>query len=129
MDSLTLTKSEKEIMDLLWNTDRPLTASEIVNLTPERTWKKSYIHLLINSLLSKQLIKPDALARTGRNFGRTFVAAMTSEEYAVLQITNSRNYSPDSIPLLVSALLDATDNIDIIEKTEAIVKAKKESLR
>ena len=129
MDSLTLTKSEKEIMDLLWNTDRPLTASEIVNLTPERTWKKSYIHLLINSLLSKQLIKPDALARTGRNFGRTFAAAMTSEEYAVLQITNNRNFSPDSIPPLVSALLDVTDNIDIIEKTEAVIKEKKESLQ
>ena len=67
-------------MNLLWNVDRPLTATEIVNMTPERTWKKSYIHLLINSLIQKELIKSDSLVRTGRNFGRTFIATMTEEE-------------------------------------------------
>ena len=57
MKQITLTKSEKEIMTLLWNTDRPLTAAEIVNLTPERTWKKSNIHLHINSLIEKNMIQ------------------------------------------------------------------------
>ena len=84
MKQITLTKSEKEIMNLLWNVDRPLTATEIVNMTPERTWKKSYIHLLINSQNQKELIKSDSLVRTGRKFGRTFVATMTEEEFEIL---------------------------------------------
>lgn len=128
LKQITLTKSEKEIMGLLWNTDRPLTATEIVNLTPERTWKKSYIHLLINSLIEKKLIKSESLVRTGRNFGRAFVATMTEEEFMILQITTGRNFSPNSIPTLVSALLDATDDPELILKVDEILKARKEKL-
>ena len=45
-----LTKSEEEIMYLLWDLDEPLTSSEIVKKAVNKTWKKSYINLLINSL-------------------------------------------------------------------------------
>lgn len=128
MKQITLTKSEKEIMGLLWNTNRPLTATEIVNLTPERTWKKSYIHLLINSLIEKNLIKSESLVRTGRNFGRAFVATMSEETFAVFQITNGKNFSPDSIPSIISALLDATDDPNLIDQVEDILRAKKETL-
>lgn len=128
MKQITLTKSEKEIMNLLWNVDRPLTATEIVNMTPERTWKKSYIHLLINSLMQKQLIKSDSLVRTGRNFGRTFVATMSEEEFSILQITNNKNFSQKSIPFFVSALLDTCDDLDLICELEEILRQKKEEL-
>ncbi len=129
MKQITLTKSEKEIMGLLWNTDRPLTATEIVNLTPERTWKKSYIHLLINSLIEKQLIRSESLVRTGRNFGRAFVATMSEEEFLILQITASKHFSPDSIPFLVSALLNATDDLAVIQSLEKILEEKKEKIQ
>lgn len=128
MKQITLTKSEKEIMNLLWNVDRPLTATEIVNMTPERTWKKSYIHLLINSLIQKELIKSDSLVRTGRNFGRTFVATMTEEEFTILQITGNKNFSPTSVPFLVSALLDTCDDLDLICELEQLIQKKKEEL-
>ena len=129
MKQITLTKSEKEIMGLLWNTDRPLTATEIVNLTPERTWKKSYIHLLINSLIEKQLIRSESLVRTGRNFGRAFVATMSEEEFLIHQITIGQNFSPNSIPFLVSALLSATDNLELIQELENILQEKKEKIQ
>lgn len=128
MKQITLTKSEKEIMGLLWNIDRPLTATEIVNMTPERTWKKSYIHLLINSLLEKQLIKSESLVRTGRNFGRAFVATMTEEEFSILQITSERNFSQKSIPFLISSLIDMADDTKLIDEIEETLCAKKEAL-
>ncbi len=122
MKQITLTKSEKEIMDLLWNTDKPLTATEIVNLTPERTWKASYIHLLINSLLNKEMIQTASLARTGRNFGRTFVAAVSRESFNILQITTAKTFSQDSVPLYVQLLVDAVDDRAVLQKTEAIIQ-------
>ena len=61
-----LTKSEEEILDLLWTENRPMTSTEIVNLSVNRTWKKSYIHLLINSLLKKEVIKVESLERHGK---------------------------------------------------------------
>lgn len=129
MKQITLTKSEKEIMGLLWNTDRPLTATEIVQLTPERTWKKSYIHLLINSLIEKELIQSDTLVRTGRNFGRAFIATMSKEEFEILQITAGKNFSPDSIPVLISILLNTTDNPEILQKVETVVKTRQEQMK
>lgn len=52
-----LTKSEEEIMNLLWEVGEPLASSEIVSKSVNRTWRKSYINLLINSLLNKQMIE------------------------------------------------------------------------
>lgn len=124
MKPITLTKSEKEIMDLLWNTDRPLTATEIVNLTPERTWKKSYIHLLINSLLDKGVIQTAAMARTGRNFGRTFSAAMSRESFMIFQITTAAAFSQNSVPLYVQALVDAVDDLEVLKTIEEIVSKR-----
>ena len=46
-----LTKSENEIMELLWKEGRPLSRSEIIELTPDRSWKPASIHILLNSKL------------------------------------------------------------------------------
>ncbi len=126
MKQITLTKSEREIMNLLWNIDRPLTATEIVNLTPERTWKKSYIHLLINSLMNKNLIKTESLVRTGRNYGRAFVATSTREEFEISQITCEADFSETSVPSLVRILLDSVSSREILEEVDGILKEKKE---
>ncbi len=114
-------------MDLLWNTDRPLTATEIVNLTPERTWKKSYIHLLINSLLDKELIKSETLVRTGRNFGRAFTAVSTKEQFEIRQITQSRNFSQESVKALFEALLESVQDPSILDDLEQILQAKRQT--
>ena len=86
MKKETLTKSEHEIMNLLWHVDRPLTASEIIEQSTDKTWKDSYIHLLINSLLDKGMIRAEGFAKTTKNYARTFVAAVSEEAYAVQQI-------------------------------------------
>ncbi len=128
MKQNSLTNSEKEIMDLLWTTDRPLTASEIVSLSPDRTWKKSYIHLLINSLLEKHMIKIADFVRTEKNYARSFVATLSAADYAILQLTSQKNFRPQSIPVLVSSLIDQIDDVQLLEQVEEIVKKKKEEL-
>ncbi|MCC8068121.1 MAG: hypothetical protein LIO94_13640, partial [Clostridiales bacterium] len=100
----------------------------IVNLTPERTWKKSYIHLLINSLIQKNLIKSETLVRTGRNFGRAFVATSTREEFEIRQITSARNFSENSVKILISILLESVSDPSIFDELEQIIKTKKELL-
>ena len=41
MKKETLTRSEREIMELLWHVDKPLTASEIIEQSTDRSWKDS----------------------------------------------------------------------------------------
>lgn len=76
MKKTALTKSESEVMYLLWHTDRALSAAEMVALSPQKTWKDSYIHLMVNSLLKKGMITPAGFVKTFRNYARTFAPCM-----------------------------------------------------
>ena len=129
MKKETLTKSEREIMTLLWHVDKPLTASEIIDLSTEKTWKDSYIHLLINSLLEKEMIRAEGFAKTTKNYARTFVAAVTEDEYAVRQITGKKGLTADSVVSIVSALIDQADEPEaLISALEKMFSEKKLAL-
>ena len=74
-----LTESENQVMDLLWDQeDDYLTSSEIVENCENRIWKPSYIHILINSLLKKEMIEVAGFKKTTKNYARTFRPTMTS---------------------------------------------------
>ena len=70
MKKTALTRSESEVMYLLWHTDRALSAAETVALSPQKTWKDSYIHLMVNSLLKKGMITPARLCENVSQFTR-----------------------------------------------------------
>ena len=76
-----LTKSEKQIMDLLWSVDKPLSCAEIVELSGDKTWKDSYVHSLIKSLLEKDVVKIDSFELISRSYARKFAPKVTKEEY------------------------------------------------
>ena len=114
-----LTKSEEEIMYLLWDLDEPLTSSEIVKKAVNKTWKKSYINLLINSLLKKDMIK---------NYARTFVPTMTKDAYAIKQISDRPNFADSDIPTLFSELIERTESSDVFDELEALLKKRREEL-
>ncbi|MCF2651382.1 BlaI/MecI/CopY family transcriptional regulator [Anaeromassilibacillus senegalensis] len=129
MKKETLTKSEHEIMSLLWHVDKPLTASEIIELSSDRTWKDSYIHLLINSLLEKGMIRAEGFAKTTKNYARTFIAAVSQEEYAVRQISGKNGLNPDSVVSIVSALIDqAAEPMPLLEALTAMLEEKRRTL-
>ena len=129
MKKETLTKSEHENMSLLWHVDNPLTASEIIELSSDRTWKDSYIHLLINSLLEKGMIRAEGFAKTTKNYARTFIAAVSQEEYAVRQISGKNGLNPDSVVSIVSALIDqAAEPMPLLEALIAMLEEKRRTL-
>lgn len=80
---MILTKNEKEIMDLLWTMERPLTRMEIIEFSVNKSWKSSSIHILLNQLLEKDAIKVEGYVRTGKNFGRTYTFNLTEQQYQV----------------------------------------------
>lgn len=126
MKKETLTKSEREIMELLWHVDKPLTASEIIEYSTDKTWKDSYIHLLLNSLLDKEMIRAEGFAKTTKNYARTFLAAVTEEEYAVRQITGRNKLGVDSVLAIMDALIDQAENPrELIDALEGALKEKR----
>lgn len=127
--SFSLTKNEQEVMELLWTQDRALSRSEIIELSIERSWKKSTIHILLNSLLDKGAIIVDGFVKTGKNYGRTYSAAVTQEEYQIMQFRQGSNYiksKSSAITSLVSALVQDEDiDIETLDRLEAILKERK----
>ena len=130
MKKETLTKSEHEIMNLLWHADRPLTASEIIEQSTDKTWKDSYIHLLINSLLDKGMIRAEGFAKTTKNYARTFVAAVSEEAYAVQQIAGRKPLSTLSVVSIVSALVEqAEEPSALIDAVERMLAEKRKAIK
>ena len=112
-----LTNSEEQMMQLLWQQEKPLTATEIIGLSDGKTWKDSYVHLLINSLIKKGLIEVKGFVKTTKNYARTFSPSMSREEYAIKSIKSANNYSEEKIPTLFTFLIS-----DVSEDTLRIIK-------
>jgi len=79
-------------------------------------------------MLNKGAIKVDGYVRTGKNYGRTYSAAVTREEYQVIQLKHRMPFmtKTPAITDIVSALI--TENIDdeTLEKLEAILQARRD---
>ncbi len=100
---MELTKSEMEIMDVLWGSDEPLSRSDLLSRSEEKTWKDSSVHILLNSLLEKGAITEAGLVRRRKTYGRTFAPAMTREEYFAMTIFSHR-HKPDMVGLITALL-------------------------
>ena len=120
-----LTKSENEIMELLWREGRPLSRSEIIDLTPDRTWKPASIHILLNSRLEKGAIQVAGFVQSTKNYARTFTPTLTADEYAVLQFKHSSAFNEQSVLCLVSALVEDIQDQDTLAKLGDILEKRK----
>ena len=117
---MMLTKSEKQIMDLLWSVDRPLSCSEIVELSGDKTWKDSYVHSLIKSLMKKDVVKIEAFELISRSYARKFMPKLTKEEYCLREYLGEN--SENNMVKLFAAYADNYADADSMKEIEAIIK-------
>ena len=106
-EPMELTKSEMEIMDVLWESEVPLSRSDLLDRSEEKTWKDSSVHILLNGLLAKGAICEAGMVKRSKTYGRTFAPTMTREEYFATTIFSHR-HKPEIIGLF-SALLRRED--------------------
>lgn len=101
---MVLTKSELEIMDVLWDSSCPLSRSDLLERSEEKNWKDSSIHILLNGLLQKNAIENVGYVKRSKTYGRTFQPTLTREEYFANTIFSYR-HKPELVGL-ISALLN-----------------------
>ena len=77
---MELTKSEMEIMDVLWGSEVPLSRADLLAKSEEKTWKDGSVHILLNGLLAKGAICEAGVVKRSKTYGRTFAPTMTREE-------------------------------------------------
>ena len=107
---MVLTKSELEIMDVLWGCDQPLSRSDLLVRSEEKNWKDSSVHILLNGLLQKGAIMEAGYVKRSKTYGRTFLPTLTREEYFATMIFSFR-HKPQIVGL-VAALMSWPDITD-----------------
>ena len=124
---MELTKSEMEIMDVFWNSQVPLSRSDLLGRGEEKTWKDSSVHILLNGLLQKGAIREVGFVRRSKTYGRTFMPTMTREEYFATTIFSHR-YKPEIVGL-VSALLNRPEmDAAVLDRLVEQIEQKKKTL-
>ena len=100
---MVLTKSEMEIMDVLWEDGGELSRSDFLDRSEEKSWKDSSVHILLNGLLQKNAIQEAGLVKRSKTYGRIFAPTMTREEYFATTIFSHR-HKPQIVGLFEALL-------------------------
>ena len=125
---MELTKSEMEIMDVLWQDGGALSRADFLDRSAQKSWKDSSVHVLLNGLLNKGAIREAGFVRRSKTYGRTFLPTMTREEYFAATIFSHR-YQPDLVGL-VDALIRRPDvTVQMLDTLEAQLRARKAELK
>ena len=120
---MELTRSEMEIMDVLWDAGQPLSRSDLLEKAEEKTWKDSSVHILLNGLLAKEAIREAGLIKRSKTFGRIFVPTMTREEYFAQTIFGHR-HQPELIGLFTALLEQRDPSREQLETMKALIEAR-----
>lgn len=129
MFTMRFTESELQIMELFWNSSRPLSSLDILNLSPsEKSWKDNSIYIMIQTLQKKDAIKEIGAVKGKKGkYLRLFEPTIDRAEYLSKYIADSLD--DKSIPLLFSALIKGADiSLETIGELETILQEKKDSL-
>ena len=106
-----LTNSEREIMQVLWKSEKPLTASGIIAASPNKEWKNSSVHLLIKSLLDKDLVEVAG-----------FKPTMSYEDYSIKFMLNDTDKEKRK-NIILKMIKEETD-LDIVREVLDAAKDK-----
>ena len=120
---MELTRSEMEIMDVLWNRGIALSRSDLLDRQEEKTWKDSSVHILLNGLLKKGAIREAGFVKRSKTFGRTFAPTLTREEYFATTIF-CHNYKPEIVGLFTALLAREDITAEDMAKIKQLINGK-----
>lgn len=120
---MELTRSEMEIMNVLWESGIPMSRSDLLAHSEEKTWKDSSVHILLNGLLQKGAIREAGLVKRSKTYGRVFAPTLTREEYFANTIFCHR-YKPDMVGLFAALLCREEINEDVLQQMAALIQNK-----
>ena len=121
---MELTRSEMEIMDVLWNSGVPMSRADLLTQSGEKSWKDSSVHILLNGLLQKGAIREAGFVKRSKTYGRTFLPTLTREEYFATTIFCHR-YKPQIVGLFASLLRREDITQEDLAEIEKLIAQRK----
>ena len=121
---MELTRSEMEIMDVMWESGVPMSRADLLARSEEKTWKDSSVHILLNGLLQKGAIREAGLVKRIKTYGRVFVPTLTREEYYAGTIFCHR-HKPEIIGLFAALLQRQEITESDLDAIQAMIQEKR----
>lgn len=124
--NLSLSRRELDVMNVLWEADRPLIASEIPKENPNLSINT--VQSVLKKLLQRNIIKIGDIVHSGTVLSRSYLPAITPEEYSLYYVKSEVFPFGKFLPKvqLFDALFD-TDEADdsVIEELEKLIQERK----
>lgn len=126
-----LTNREMDILNILWNNQEPMVASDIVK--KDDTLTINTVQATLRKLLKKNLIEVADIVYSGTVLCRSYRPSMDSKEFALQEFAAQFQKLDQNITAsnLVATLLEQEEDgnaLKEINKLEALLKEKKRML-
>ena len=124
---MKLTRSELEIMETLWQAERPLARFEILEQSVAPSWSPSTIHILLNGLLKKGAIREAGFIKRTKTYGRLYAVNLSRAEYYSDLLFRGKD--AQSIPAYFSMLLQSDElTTDVVDELEKLLAERRKEL-
>ena len=123
-NKIHLTKKEREIMDVLWEQEKALTASEIIKAKEDSSLYNTSVQVYLKVLLKKNIIEVVNLKKTTRCYARTVKARIFQYDYFFQE--DFHNMPLEKRMKFIKAVLQdvSLEELHEIEKIFSVLKAK-----
>lgn len=132
-DFFKLTRREQDIMNILWMTDQPLTASQIANSKDQLSINT--VQAILKKLMSKNLVEVDQVVYSGTVLCRSYKPCISLEEFEARRLAQDFSQAKNKISMscFVASFLEQEKDSKIIleeiENLENLLKQKKNELK
>lgn len=123
-DYFFLSAKEEAAMKVLWASEKALSATQIAEKIPNRSWSASSIQNILRSLEKKNAIRVESIAKIGKSYGRFFVPTISANEYATMQFSRYYQDSKKDCFSMINSLLGNTNTKkeEAVEVLQALLK-------
>lgn len=120
-----ITKKQLEIMKILWSSDKPLIASEI--LKRNDSLNINTVQACLRALVNKQFIKVADIVYSGTVLTRSYTPLVSREDF--LETACQDIIGKAKVSSLIASLIDTETNLDELEELEKLIEQKKKELK
>lgn len=114
--SSKLTRRDLDVLSVLWDSEKPLTASEIVAANP--ALNKNTVQPVLRKLLKNELVQVADIVYSGTVLSRSYIPSISRQELSLYRLSSEyRQLEKDvSKASFVSFLLKTEDNQEKFQK-------------
>ena len=121
MKPLNLTKRERQIMNIFWNSDKPLSANDIA--VQQQDLSKNTIQAVVRKQKNHDLLKVADIGYSGTVLTRLYSPNVTQEDFLAAEL------SDQSLLNLITNFIETNKDIDTLNNLEKMIIERQGELK